>query len=408
MLKRQYNTSRTPVLLSLFLSAALTACSSDSSNNAGTAIPMQLDAYEQVPVTASMATASGNLQFNETTRSLSGSVSSNGMSITVAHIHTGEAGSNGGVILSLEVENNIASVPANTTLTQEQSTALLNGDYYINLHSETYPAGEIRGQITPSGIEVLSISLSGENEIPALSNSGTGTGYVTLRDKTNSVSIAVVSNTDTPATAAHLHTGFDGENGGVIFGMEADASEAGRFTGSASLDADVYSNIKQGGSYINVHTQANPGGELRGQLLPNGISVYHATLSGDQEIPPVSTTATGLGYLTLNSEANTLTAIVRTSELTNATMAHVHAGSRTENGGVIVGLAENTDDSSVWQVRNASISAEDKNRIQSSNTYFNVHTSTNAGGEIRGQIISNSAASQSNTTSASNPIRYSY
>ena len=90
---------------------------------------MQLVAYGQVPVTASRATASGNLQFNETTRSLSGSVSSNGMSITVAHIHTGEAGSNGGGIFCLEGEKNIASGPANTTLPEEKNTALLNGEY---------------------------------------------------------------------------------------------------------------------------------------------------------------------------------------------------------------------------------------------------------------------------------------
>ncbi len=390
---------------SLIIGAVLVGCSSDSDNDDSTntnitTINVALDALQQVPSTTSVASATGSVSLDNTTRLLTGSVTSSNMTISVAHIHTGEAGFNGDVVVALEVDGDTAAVPENTVLTAEQVTAMLNGDYYINLHSERYPGGEVRGQIVPDNIQVLAFTVSGESETPPLNNVGSGTGYVTLRDSAMSVSAVVVSTTDSPASAAHLHAGYTGENGGVLFGLEADSAVAGRFAATSVLSEDNYQQVKSGGSYLNLHTQANPGGELRGQLLPDGIRVYSAALTGGQEVPAVTTAASGSGYVTMNMMSYKATAIINTADLSGATMAHIHAGERGANGDVIVGLTKNAENDAVWEVRNGSLTAAQAKLISSGQSYFNVHTETYPGGELRGQIVPGPYAS-----SASGKVR---
>jgi len=81
---------------------------------------------------------------------VSGSVVATGMVGTAAHIHRAPAGQNGPVVLPLEkTADNTWMVPANTAVTEEQITAWQNGEFYVNVHSEANPGGEIRGQLKP-------------------------------------------------------------------------------------------------------------------------------------------------------------------------------------------------------------------------------------------------------------------
>ena len=69
---------------------------------------------------------------------------------TPAHIHIGEPGANGPVVFGLDVMPNAASngkLSGTFTLTDEQVESFLDGDYYVNLHTEKNPMGELRGQI---------------------------------------------------------------------------------------------------------------------------------------------------------------------------------------------------------------------------------------------------------------------
>jgi hypothetical protein len=71
---------------------------------------------------------------------------------TMSHIHEAPRGANGGVVFNLGVDSTTDFqyyVEFNETLTDEQETTLLSGDYYVNVHTSEFPAGEIRGQIAP-------------------------------------------------------------------------------------------------------------------------------------------------------------------------------------------------------------------------------------------------------------------
>ena len=68
-----------------------------------------------------------------------------------------------------------------------------------------------------------------------------------------------------PATAAHIHTGARGVNGGVLVPICAPCTSGA--TGTATLTTAQIDAIKSGGTYVNVHTAKNPGGEIRGQIV---------------------------------------------------------------------------------------------------------------------------------------------
>jgi len=81
---------------------------------------------------------------------VSGTVKVTGMVATAAHIHKGAAGQNGPVVLPLvKLDDTTWGVPASTEISEANYQSYLNGEYYINVHSEKYPGGEIRGQLKP-------------------------------------------------------------------------------------------------------------------------------------------------------------------------------------------------------------------------------------------------------------------
>jgi len=81
-------------------------------------------------------------------RSVSGSITTSGISGSAAHIHLAPAGQNGPVIVSLmRTADNMWSVPPGLRLTDAQYDAFKQGNLYINVHSAANPSGEIRGQM---------------------------------------------------------------------------------------------------------------------------------------------------------------------------------------------------------------------------------------------------------------------
>jgi hypothetical protein len=116
-------------------------------------------------------------------------------------------------------------------------------------------------------------TLNSATEVPPNSGAGTGTAMVTYDPSTKMVtwqgSFAGLSG---PATAAHIHGPADaGKNAGVIVPLsQKDTPFTSPFKGSATLPDDkaaaLAAALSGGQAYVNIHTAANPGGEIRGQL----------------------------------------------------------------------------------------------------------------------------------------------
>jgi hypothetical protein len=107
------------------------------------------------------------------------------------------------------------------------------------------------------------------------------------------------------------------------------------------------------------------------------------TLAGSQEVPPVTTSASGSGSIMVGSDGS-VSGSVTTSGV-DATMAHIHEAPMGQNGPVIVPFAKTAEN--VWSVpAGAKLTDAQLQSLKSGNLYINVHSAANKGGEIRGQL----------------------
>jgi CHRD domain len=108
------------------------------------------------------------------------------------------------------------------------------------------------------------VSLSGNNEVPAVDSSASGSGTVTIKDD-RSVSAHIMV-TGMTATAAHIHEAAAGANGPVIVPFTKTGDNMFDAPAGAKLTDAQYAAYKAGNLYVNVHSAKNPGGEVRAQL----------------------------------------------------------------------------------------------------------------------------------------------
>jgi len=120
-----------------------------------------------------------------------------------------------------------------------------------------------------SNVVSLGAKLSAASEVPANTSAGTGDAAVKLDKATKTVSWTVsYSGLTGDATAAHFHgPAAPGANAGVVIPIAA-GSVPNPAVGSKVLTDDQIADLMAGKWYVNIHTKANPGGEIRGQVTP--------------------------------------------------------------------------------------------------------------------------------------------
>jgi hypothetical protein len=123
--------------------------------------------------------------------------------------------------------------------------------------------------------------LSGAKENPPVQVGATGTATFTLTGKMLSYSVNV-NNLSGNAAASHIHLGAASANGGILYPFTAASLQSGQIAsgtidltqpvsnGTSSISGDsLLTLLNSGLLYTNVHTQANPSGEIRGQITPS-------------------------------------------------------------------------------------------------------------------------------------------
>jgi CHRD domain len=106
-------------------------------------------------------------------------------------------------------------------------------------------------------------------------------------------------------------------------------------------------------------------------------------LSGSQEVPPVTTSASGSGTITVGMDKSISGSVTTTG--VNGTAAHIHMAAMGVNGSVILPLTKTGD--GVWSVApGAKLTDAQNAALTAGNLYVNVHSEANKGGEIRGQL----------------------
>lgn len=136
----------------LFLATALTlstaACSKDDDPKTTTEtanLTATINGAQQVPANSSAATGTFEGMYTPGTKQLTYTVTYQGMTPTVAHIHLGAPGASGQV--AIPFAQLTSPITGTVTLTAEQADKLLNNGMYVNMHSAALANGEIRGDI---------------------------------------------------------------------------------------------------------------------------------------------------------------------------------------------------------------------------------------------------------------------
>lgn len=112
-----------------------------------------------------------------------------------------------------------------------------------------------------------------------------------------------------------------------------------------------------------------------------------ATLSGANEVPPVSTGGSGDAWVTVDTETKVMRWRVRVEGLSAPlSAAHFHGPSTTaQNGGIVVPIARKGDASPY--TGSATLDAEQLADLLDGRWYVNIHTPNHPPGEIRGQVV---------------------
>jgi CHRD domain len=130
----------------------------------------------------------------------------------------------------------------------------------------TVPAGVNEPKAANLSPVSVTSTLGGLNEVPSVSGSGSGNFDAKLDQSTNTLTWTVgYSGLSGPVTAAHIHgPAMSGENAPPVVPIEG--SLVSPIAGVNTLTAAQVNDLKAGRLYFNIHTAANPNGEIRGQL----------------------------------------------------------------------------------------------------------------------------------------------
>lgn len=307
------------------------------------------------------------------------------------------AGSAAGVVLRLNGAGDmsitapgsfsfVGGLPVGATYTvtanAAQNCAVANG-------TGTVGATNIANVTVTCTTVVRSAPLSAAQESPPNASTASGRGAVIVNPMTKEITGGITFAGLTP-TGFHIHQAPIGNptaNGPVIIGLVlAPGGGVATVPGGAVLTDPQYAALLAGELYFNVHTAANPGGEIRGQInVLGGVTAGLATLNASQEVPTNASTATGRGTLVFDAATRNILIAYATHNVTGASVSHIHTGAPGVSGPPnVVTLSAGTN---VYTAPNpTTLTVQNVTDIGAGNTYFNVHSTTYGAGEIRGQI----------------------
>ena len=117
-----------------------------------------------------------------------------------------------------------------------------------------------------AGAQVMQVALAGAQEVPPVTTSASASGTIAV-----AADLAIsgsINTTGVEGTMAHIHKAPAGQNGPVVVPMVKTADNVWSIPAGAKLTEAQYQDLKDGSLYINVHSAAHKGGEIRGQLKP--------------------------------------------------------------------------------------------------------------------------------------------
>jgi hypothetical protein len=270
----------------------------------------------------------------------------------------------------------VHTLPAGTLKTgvwnysEGEETDILTGRTYVNVHSTNFAPGEIRGQI----VSMVAL-LDGAQE--PTSSPALGTGLFMIDRDANTLDYYIIyddASFEGTETVAHIH-GFSlhGTSSSPAHTLPGANPKVGTWTYTQDQESDIVNGL----TYVNIHTTAHAPGEIRGQ-----ISNCWTFLDASQEISSPASSGFGAAGFSLDPDTEVLGYYITYRDLTSSeTAAHIHG---------FAGPGTNALPLHTLPASNPKVGTWDFGGLVPGglleDTYINIHTTNNTGGEIRGQL----------------------
>lgn len=188
----------------------------------------------------------------------------------------------------------------------------------------------------------------------------------------------------------------------IALGFGLSGHGGGTTTTSLGAGSTTSSTLPGGSTTTGLETTTLPGSSsTTAATAPGGTQSFSAQLGGDQEVAPVTTSATGSLTLTVSSNGASVSYVLKVSHLTNVTVARLHEGAQGKNGSTILTLYNGPKKTGAFSgtlaqgsFTKAALTGPLKGKtisdlvalLKAGSVYLNVGTTAHTSGEIRGQL----------------------
>lgn len=346
----------------------------DDGGSSGTAYEAKLSGANVMPAVLTSATGDAKFNLESDMQTLDYDITQNVSGAQSVNLHIGAPLESGNVTHQLTPVSQ--HMKGKVTLTGDEQSAISAAQLYIDVLSQAHPGGEIRGPIVEPGSTVYVAVPAGGQEIPSVQSSYTAhASFVVSSDGMQGIYHVVTNATPTNVLLERAIASMPGQ---IVYPLMPVGSTVDGTLTLASGDPDDF---KAGHFFVNIQTAQNPTGELRGQVIPPGATLYTGLLLGANEVPPISTQANGGAQFVLSADQTTLSYEIDVNGII-PTGADMDNGIKGKDGPMLFQLTLNQSGA----LGSVMLPAADLSMLQSGATYVNVHTASNPGGEVRAQL----------------------
>jgi hypothetical protein len=241
--------------------------------------------------------------------------------------------------------------------------------------------------LTVSNNGSYAVTLAANQIFPAPVTTATGSGTIMVNTASGAISGNVLLSGITP-TGVEIGDAYAGTQGPTLITLVQNGANANQWDlpAAATLTAPQLADLAGGKLYVLVRTAAYPNGELRAQMLPPGLALKFAALTGGEEVPPIVSAGTGQIAVTVDATGLKAAVHVNVAGIT-PTGAELTNGARGVVGTTPVApLTVDGTNPNHFLNESITLTAADVTNFNGGLWYGNVLTAANPGGELRGQV----------------------
>ena len=271
------------------------------------------------------------------------------------------------------------------------STTVTNGSHTLTAKvtdsmSDTATSAAVT--LNVQNMHAANAAMTPAQVFPTPHSSASGMAHINVKMQDGAIG-GTVTLTGLSARGVTINRGFAGAHGEALIALTRAGEGSWRVPAGALLTAEELRAFTQGGLYVIATSAANPGGELRAQLLPAGVKVSFSALAPSAAERALGLAPQGVAATTVDSNGRTLTMHVNSSGVDDAIAAGVAGGS---GAAPLAALVKDAVDMGHWSVELAPITAADATRFESGGWSVSVATPATPEGALAGAIEAPRAA----------------